>query len=197
MEYLSEENTAEGGETDEELLALSLVRPAAFSQLVRKYEEPFLRKAERILGDREAAEDAVQEAFTKIYLYANRFKKQEGASFSSWAWRILINTSLTSYQKRKRDRNATVALDPEIYETLADGADAMGERELRDDVASILVRMPEPLARALTAHFIEDKPHEAAAREQGLSVGAVKTRVHRAKKEFRRIYDGLGPQGRS
>lgn len=191
MEYLSDEESRKEERSDEELLALSLTEPTYFAVIVEKYEDAFLRKAERILGEREAAEDAVQEAFTKIYLYANRFKKQEGASFSSWAYRIVINTALTSYQKRKRARGATVELDPEIYENLPDGTDTQGQRELRDEVASILVRMPAPLARALTTHFLEDKPHEIAAKEAGLTQGAVKTRVHRAKKEFRRVYESL------
>lgn len=197
MEYLSEDTGAKEERSDEELLALSLSQPVLFAQLVSKYEAPFLRKAERILGEREAAEDVVQEAFTKIYLYANRFKKQEGASFSSWGYRILINTALTKYQKRKRDRGATIELDPEVYEGLADSIDVSGERELRDEIASVLVRMPQPLAAALTKHFLEDKPHEAAAQELGLTEGAVKTRVHRAKKEFKKIYENLRPGPRS
>lgn len=197
MEYLSEAAPEKEERSDEELLALSLTEPSYFAALVDKYEDAFLRKAERILGEREAAEDAVQEAFTKIYLYANRFKKQEGASFSSWAYRIVINTALTKYQKRKRDRGITVELDPEIYESLPDGVDTKGERELRDEIASVLVRMPAPLARALTSHFLEDKPHEVAAKEAGLTEGAVKTRVHRAKKEFRRVYESLKPDSNS
>lgn len=197
MEYLSEEEDKQEERSDEELLTLSLSKPAYFAQIVAKYEEAFLRKAERILGDREAAEDVVQEAFTKMYLYANRFKKQEGASFSSWAYRIVVNTALTSYQKRKRNRGVFVELDPEIYENLPDGIDTSGERELRDEIASVLARMPEPFARAITAHFIEDKPHEVAAQEAGLSEGAVKTRVHRAKKEFKKIYERLNPDARS
>lgn len=193
MEYLSVDEKEPQSRSDEELLVLSQSKPAVFAELVHRYEAAFLRKAERILGDRDAATDAVQEAFTKIYLYASRFKKQEGASFSSWAYRIVINTALTSYQKRKRHRATTVELDPEIYEMLPDGIDTAGERELKDEVASVLSRMPAPLARALTVHFLEEKPHAEAASSLGLTEGAVKTRVHRAKKEFKRIYDQLRP----
>ncbi len=197
MEYLGSDETTTPERSDEELLALSLTQPAVFAELVVRYEAAFLRKAERILGEREAAEDVVQEAFTKIYLYANRFKKQEGASFSSWAYRIVINTALTSYQKRKRHRGATMELDPDVYEMLPDTTDEAGQRELRDEIASVLVRMPEPLARALTTYFIEDKPHSDAAEGIGLSQGAVKTRVHRAKKEFKRVYESLHPDSQA
>ena len=189
MEYLSEEA---GGETqsDEEILILSATHPSLFAVLVRKYEEPFMRKALSIVREQEAAEDIVQETFTKIYLYAGKFKKQEGASFSSWGYRILINTALTHYARRKRRGLAVVALEDEIWNLIPDKTLRQFEKkELFDEVASVLVRLPEPMARALSAFFLEGKSQEEIAQEEGVSVGAVKTRVHRAKKEFKRVYE--------
>jgi RNA polymerase sigma-70 factor (ECF subfamily) len=193
MGYLDEEAIDTDSRSDEEILHLSLSRPSEFAILVDKYEDAFMRKALRILRTQEEAEDAVQEAFTKIYMYAPRFKTVEGASFSSWGYKILINTCLTKYQKKKKESGARVELDPEFYEMLPDGVDTKGERELRDEIASVLVRMPESFATALTKHFIDGKPHEEAAREEGISEGAIKTRVHRAKKEFEKIYTSLQP----
>jgi RNA polymerase sigma-70 factor, ECF subfamily len=182
--------------SDEELLAASLSHPSLFAKLVEKYEAPFMRKALSIVRSEEEAEDVVQETFTKIYLYAPKFKRVDGAKFSSWAYRILINTAITHYQKQKRLKGATVALDPEIYETLPDGIDTHAEKTLTDEIASVLSRIPEGFARALTAHFIDGKPHEEVARETGVSEGAIKTRVHRAKKEFREVYEHLQGEGR-
>lgn len=193
MGYLDEEVISTDSRADEEVLSASLTHPSQFAILVDKYEDAFMRKALRILRTQEEAEDAVQEAFTKIYMYAPRFKTVEGASFSSWGYKILINTCLTKYQKKKKESGARVELDPEFYEMLPDGVDTKGERELRDEIASVLVRMPESFATALTKHFIDGKPHEEAAREEGISEGAIKTRVHRAKKEFEKIYTSLQP----
>lgn len=177
------------GHSDEELLALSLKHPSLFALLVRKYEEPFLRKAGGIVRERQDAEDVVQEAFTKIYLNAGKFKKQEGASFSSWGYRILINTALTHYAKRKRVSGREVALDEEIWALIPDkNLRQFEKKELMDEVASVLSRMPAPFARALSSFFIDGKSQEEMAREEGVSVGAIKTRVHRAKNEFRKIY---------
>lgn len=189
-EYLTlEENTER---PDEELLVLSLSHPSLFALLVRKYEEPFLRKAQGIVREREEAEDIVQETFTKIYLHAGKFKKQEGAKFSSWGYRILINTALTHYQKRKRDGRTSVALDDEIWALIPDRNLRQFEKtELMDEVASVLTRMPEMFAKALSSFFIEGKSQEEMAREEGVSVGAIKTRVHRAKNEFRKIYKSV------
>lgn len=178
--------------SDEEILAASLSQPSLFALIVRKYEAPFLRKAENILKDAHEAEDVVQEAFTKVYMNAKRFKKQEGAQFSSWAYRILINTALTHYAKRKRKGQHTAELDEEIWQLIPDKQLRQFERlTLEDEVASVLSRMPEPLARALSSFFIEGKSQEEIAKAEGLSVGAIKTRVHRAKAEFKRVAETL------
>ncbi len=193
MEYLSLEEQGQGM-GDEEILAASIAHPSLFALLVRKYEEPFLRKAQGIVREREAAEDVVQEAFTKIYLNAAKFKKQEGAQFSSWGYRILINTALTHYARRKRRGGAEVGLDEEIWALIPDkNLKQFEKRELQDLVASVLSRMPSSFARALSAFFIEGQTQEEIAQAEGLSVGAVKTRVHRAKAEFKRIYETINP----
>ena len=186
--YLSHE--VQGVESsDEDILTASIRHPSLFAILVRRYEEPFLRKARTIVREREASEDIVQEVFTKIYLNAGKFKKQEGASFSSWGYRILINTALTHYAKRKREGRVGQTLDEEIWALIPDkNLRQFEKKEVMDVVASVLSRMPAPFARALTLFFIEGKLQEEMAHEEGVSVGAIKTRVHRAKKEFKKIY---------
>ena len=186
--YLSHE--VQGVESsDEDILTASIRHPSLFAILVRRYEEPFLRKTRTIVREREASEDIVQEVFTKIYLNAGKFKKQEGASFSSWGYRILINTALTHYAKRKREGRVGQTLDEEIWALIPDkNLRQFEKKEVMDVVASVLSRMPAPFARALTLFFIEGKLQEEMAHEEGVSVGAIKTRVHRAKKEFKKIY---------
>jgi len=190
-DYLSPETPVDE-RSDEDILASSISHPSLFARLVHKYEEPFLRKARSIVREQEAAEDIVQEAFTKIYLNAGKFKKQEGASFSSWGYRILINTALTHYAKRKRHGRVGQVLDEEIWALIPDkNLRQFEKKEVMDVVASVLSRMPAPFARALTLFFIEGKLQEEMAREEGVSVGAIKTRVHRAKKEFKKIYQTI------
>ncbi|OGC81087.1 hypothetical protein A2943_01430 [Candidatus Adlerbacteria bacterium RIFCSPLOWO2_01_FULL_51_16] len=191
MEYLSLEERA-GEQTDEELLAASLKHPSLFALLVRKYEEPFMRKAISIVRGKEEAQDIVQETFTKIYLAGPKFKKQEGASFSSWGYRILINTALTHYARAKRRGERTVELDEEIWALIPDKSLRQFEKkELLDEVVSVLSRMSPVFAKALSAFFIEGKTQEEIAKAEGVSVGAIKTRVHRAKQEFRKVYEAV------
>lgn len=187
MEYLEE--VEEPDLTDEELLLASVNHPSLFVHLVRKYEEPFLRKAQTIVRERESAEDIVQEAFTKIYLNAKKFKVVEGARFSSWGYRILINTALTHYMRRKRRGEQVIELDDEIWNLIPDkNLRQFEKKEFEDEVAAVLTRMSPLFARALTGFFLEGKSQEELAREEGVSVGAIKTRVHRAKQEFKKLY---------
>lgn len=181
------------GKTDEEILALSVREPEHFRILLLRYQDAFLRKAISILKNKEDAEEVVQETFSKIYRYADKFTVQEGASFSSWGYRILMNTSFTRYQKLKKDWGALQTLDPEIYETLPDTKTEHFEKfEMSDYVVSILSELPDKLARILDKHFIEGKPQKDIAEEEGITVGAVKTRVHRAKEAFRKEMEKQG-----
>lgn len=191
MEYLREDQ-AHAERSDEELLTLSLKHPSLFALLVRKFEEPFMRKALSIVHDREEAQDIVQEAFTKIYLAAPKFKKQEGASFSSWGYRVLINTALTHYAKAKRKGQHTAELDEEIWALIPDkNLRQFEKKEFQDEVVSVLSRMSPLFARVLNAFFIEGKSQEEIAKLEGVSVGAIKTRVHRAKQEFKKVHQAI------
>lgn len=175
--------------SDGEVLRASKEDPDAFSVLVDRYEDAFLRKARSILYAREDAEEVVQDAFTRIYLYADRYVPQEGATFSSWGYSILIRLAFTRYQKVKKERGRTLALDPEHYERLADTDDFEDTLTIRDEVLQALARIPEQASRVLSLQFLEGKTQEEIAAIEGSTVSAVKTRVHRAKKSFKDSYD--------
>src|SRR3972149_10110456 len=99
--------------TDAEVLARSQKEPDLFAILVRRYEAALLRRARTILRSPEDAEEAVQDAFTKMYLYADKYQPQEGARFSSWAYTILNRVAYTKYRIKTVERGRVAALDPE------------------------------------------------------------------------------------
>lgn len=176
--------------SDEEILALSADSPDLFEIIVDRYEAAFLRKAESILRKKEDSEDVVQEAFVKIYLNARRFKVQEGASFKSWGYKILINTTLTKAKKLGKERNRTaIDDDPEFIEHLPDTSFSTTEEKKldTDEFLSIASRIPVMFARLLKSSVVEGKSSEQIAKEEGVTVGAIRTRLHRAKKEFQKV----------
>ncbi|MES2225398.1 MAG: RNA polymerase sigma factor [Patescibacteria group bacterium] len=171
--------------TDEEILHASRREPELFGVLVDRYEASFMRKAQSILYSREDAEEAVQDAFTRIYLYADRYTPTEGAQFSSWAYAILTRLCFTRYAKAKKERGRTTELEPEAYERLPDAELFLEELSVKDEVLVALSTLPESFSRVLTFQFLEGKTQEEIAAIEGSTVPAVKTRVFRAKKLFK------------
>lgn len=175
---------------DAELLSRSRREPELFAVLVRRYEAALLRRAKTILWSPEDAEEAVQDAFTKMYLYADTYRPQEGASFSSWMYTILNRVAYTRYAARRKEGGRRAELEPEHYESLPDArAEFLEDLSIRDEVIAALAKLPETSAKMLRLQFIEGKTQEEIAAAEHLSVPAVKTRIHRAKKLFRKSYD--------
>jgi len=176
--------------TDAEILARSQKEPELFALLVRRYEAALLRRARTILKSPEDAEEAVQDAFTKMYLYADKYHAQEGASFSSWAYTILNRVAYTRYRAKSIEWGKRAELTPEHYESLPDArAEFLEDLSIRNEVIAALARLPETAAKILRLQFIEGKSQEEIAASEDLSIPAVKTRVHRAKKLFKQAYD--------
>ncbi len=171
---------------DEEVLLRASSEPWLFAVLLDRYQDAFLRKAVGIIRDPRDAEEIVQDTFTKIYVHANSFSPQAGAKFSSWAYRILMNTAFTYYQKRVKQGNRFTALDPEFEQFVADKTAGTDGAEVRDGVERILSRLPGHLASVLRLHYIERWSHQDIANETGEVVGTIKARIHRAKAAFRK-----------
>lgn len=176
--------------SDAEVLARSKREPELFAVLVRRYEAALLRRAKTILRSPEDAEEAVQDAFTKMYLYADKYHAQEGATFSSWMYTILNRVAYTKYAARRKEWGKKAELEPEHYESLPDArAEFLEDLSIRDEVISALAKLPETSAKILRLQFIEGKTQEEIAKSEQLSIPAVKTRVHRAKRLFKQAYD--------
>lgn len=181
--------------TDSDLLRLSKDKPWLFSELVKRYESPFLRRATRIIQNQADAQEIVQDVFTKIYLNSHTFVPQSGATFSSWAYRILLNTSFTYYKKRVKEGSRFTMLDPEFEALVADKNDLLTKREDEDAVARVLHSLPSHFAQVLRLHYLERWSHQDIAIHTGDRVGAIKVRIYRAKQAYKKeqIRKGEGP----
>ena len=175
--------------TDEEILTRSRKEPWIFAVLLERYQEPFMRKARSIVRNEQDAEEVVQDAFTKIYVHADKFEVREGAKFSSWAYRILMNTAFTRYQKRVKEGQRFVNIDPEFEEFYGERAHNSGFEERRDAIERVLERLPGHFVYVLRLHYLEHYSHADIALETGESVGTIKARIHRAKGAFRKEAD--------
>jgi RNA polymerase sigma-70 factor, ECF subfamily len=171
--------------TDEEILMRSQAQPWLFAILLERYQDAFMRKARSIIRNELDAEEVVQDAFTKIYVYAHKFEVREGAKFSSWAYRILMNTAFTRYQKKIKEGQRVVNIDPEFEQLYGERAEHTGFEEKRDAIERIFEKLPGHFVYVLKLHYLERWSHADIAQETGESTGTIKARIHRAKEAFR------------
>lgn len=172
---------------DEEVLEASILKPELFSGIVDKYKAPFLKKAKKILGSEEPAEDAVQETFVKIYVKAGKFQPVPGATFQSWAYKILINTCFSMYKKSSRERVNVVRETEEVMNNMSGGVSDFERKIDIDYFMSVVSKLPAVMERVLKYVVIGGKTPKEIAEAERLSVGAVRTRIHRAKKAFNKV----------
>lgn len=177
--------------SDETLLFKSILQPWLFAELVDRYQAAFLRKAQNILRDPRDAEEIVLDTFTKIYFNAASFTPQNGAQFSSWAYRILLNTAFTRYQKLIKEGQRFSEIDPEFEQFIA-AEEKTVINETNDGVERILARLPGHFAQVLRLHYLERWSHQDIADLTKENVGTIKARIHRAKEAFRR--EGKGEE---
>lgn len=173
--------------SDEEILGLVKKQPKLFEILVDRYQNLFIKKALYITGRQEDAEDVVQEVFVKIFIHADKFKLQDGASFKSWGYKILVNTCFTHYKKLKLNKERFFQLDPELEGILPDKDSVFEKYTISEYIFSVTSKMPDSLGKVLEDYFIKGISQKELAEQENISISAIKTRVHRAKKVFKKI----------
>jgi RNA polymerase sigma factor (sigma-70 family) len=154
---------------------------AAFEEIVRRYRRPLDRFAAAIVGGR--SEDITQDAFSKA-LPALRGTEAE-IDLRPWLYRIVRNTALNDL----RDRGPAVE---ELHEALPGGRSAAAEAESRQELRDLMDRLqalPEPQRAALVMRELEGLSHEEIAAALGVSGGAARQAIFRARAALR---DGLG-----
>lgn len=191
---MSDDSTPVADYTDYELLRFSKEKPWLFSELVKRYETPFLRRSMRIIQNQEDAKEIVQDTFIKIYIHSHSFVPQTGATFSSWAYRILLNTAFTYYKKRVKEGGRFTMLDPEFEMLVVDANDTPNRHEHTDAVARVLRLLPSHFAQVLRLHYLERWSHQDIAEHTGDTVGSIKVRIHRAKQAYKNEQTRLGEE---
>ncbi len=158
---------------------------AAFERLVVETAPQVYSLALRLVGDEHDAGDLVQETFLRAYRSIGRFRSD--AAVTTWLYRITANCAATQLRRRRPalPLEAALALVDEAPEAdperAADGAD--GRRRL----VAALGELPEALRAVVVLHDIYDLSHEVVAAELGISRGAAKVRLHRARRRLREL----------
>jgi len=167
---------------------------AAYESFVRENAGRMLVVARRYLRNEEDARDAVQEAFLSAYRGIEAF--EGGSQLSTWLHRIVVNACLMRLRTRRRKPEQSIEeLLPKFLENghMADpaerwkeGADRLMERaEHRAAVREAIDALPEGYREILMLRDNEEHDTDETAELLGISKGAVKTRLHRARLALR------------
>ena len=151
---------------------------AAFDELVRAHEDRVFGICLRMMRDRDAALDAVQETFVTVFRKADRY--QAKAAFSTWLYREAVNTCYDQLRKAKRRRADPL---PETVDPVDPRAgDPIHAAELRPDIEKALSEMPEEFRAAVVLVDLEGLSLEQAAEILDKPIGTIKSRLFRGRK---------------
>jgi RNA polymerase sigma-70 factor, ECF subfamily len=167
----------------------------AFTELVDRYHTRLLNFIYRTIGDRDRAEDLVQETFIRVYRHLHRFDQSK--KFSTWAYTIASN--LAKNELRNRSRNPLV-----LFQTIKKNWDAdhrplewedntyrpddlFRKRHLRELVEKAVAQLPEHHRVVFVLREMEGKTYEEISEITGVNLGTVKSRLNRARNNFAQL----------
>jgi RNA polymerase sigma-70 factor, ECF subfamily len=178
--------------TDEVLVAAAkLGDHQAFLELWTRHSSRVFKTTYRVTGNREDAEDAIQDAWMKAYLHLNTFDGR--AQFTTWLTRIAINSSLMILRrKRARPETSMDIGDGDISQwEIADQTKSVEElhtgQERVERLKRAIRRLQPALRNVIEIHQSEDRSVKEVAELAGISVAATKSRLLRARKILRRL----------
>ena len=188
-------NTSEASNHSDEISNSELVRKsqigdkAAFEQLVIRHQDLVFSLAYKLTGNREMANDVAQEAFIRAWKAIEKFRGD--STFSTWIYRITVNTAWTLRKKAKKHN--TLNID-DTYEPIV--IDEKKDPELvaiNSDLSSVLINALDkiPIEQRIIVELknIEGRSHKEIADYLDISVTAAKVRLHRAHQKLRQILE--------
>lgn len=155
----------------------------AFALLIDKYQKMAFTLAFNILLNREDAEEAAQDAFLKAFSALHTFKRE--AKFSTWLYRIVVNTSLN---KAKRKKISTITLENVNTQAhIAFPDEALSACHLQDQKRMIqesMLSLKEIERLVITLYYLNELNTAEVAKVSGLSQSNVKVLLHRSRQKL-------------
>ena len=171
--------------------AASTGDPAAFSALLRRFQQPVFGLCYRLLGERESAADATQESFVRAYAALASF--DPGQRFDLWLLRIARNHC---YDVLRR-RGVRPEVDEEAAALAVDGAptalERLEEAETGRHLEAALQTLPAQDREVLALYYVQRKKTREIAQVMGVAPGTVMARLFRAREKLRKNLVEVAP----
>ncbi|WP_342454247.1 RNA polymerase sigma factor [Paenibacillus sediminis] len=158
---------------------------AAFRKLVESYGEHVYQAAYSILRDVKEAEDAAQETFIQVYKSLPEYRSE---GLKMWITRIAIHKAIDTKRKIARRREEQFQ-EKSVIEQLSSHEEDVLMRLVREEKTESLLRrvaqLPASHREVITAFYLQDKTYDQIAREQGVAVKTVESKLYRARSWIR------------
>jgi RNA polymerase sigma-70 factor, ECF subfamily len=160
----------------------------AFQELVDRYKDLVFALIARSAADRSKVEDLAQDVFLRVHRGLPYFRGE--AKLSTWIYRIVANVCSQEHGRAGTGAAASSLDDPEKRHLLPAMADRHAtDLELRDRIEKALARLPAHYRLLVAAHYLKGVQYEDLAAALDMPLGTVKTQLHRAKQQLRRLLD--------
>lgn len=160
----------------------------AFSHLYHRYSRPVLSFLYGLVTHADLAEELMQETFARAYMLLPDLRSD--SKFSSWIFGIAKNVARESYREQKQN-HGRVELDDPLVERLLDPAETperdLMNQQLHDAIQCGLASLDEGRRTALALRVFAEKSYQEIAELTGWTLAKVKTEIHRARLEMRKM----------
>lgn len=165
----------------------------SFETLIRNHQSYAYNIAYRMIGNEEDAKDAAQEALIKVFKNISAFKGD--SAFSTWLYRIVMNTCKDLLRKRKPNE---ISMDKgyetdegevhlEIEDNTNDPVSKYEQKEVRVTIKSALDELPENYKSVVILREIQGMSYDEISEIEDIPVGTVRSRINRGRKILREI----------
>ena len=172
--------------SDQEILeAITRGDVRRFGVLVDRHKDRAMTLALRIVGDREEAEELVQDAFLRAFRGLGQFRRE--SKFSTWLYKIVYNLCIGHVQRRPKGWQTVNVGDEEAFDaTSLDTEDPSAQQVLEDEEVQELLqeelnRLPEAFRTALTLFYVQELSYDEIASFLQMPLGTVKTNLSRGR----------------
>lgn len=173
---------------------------ASYEELVSRYETKVHNLAMRLTRNSEDAEEVLQDVFMTVYRKIEGF--QGKAKFSSWLYRITVNAAFMKLRKRRQNKTVSVEdMLPNFQDRVVADTSSFGARgdsrainnEIREMLEQSIAKLPDEYRAVFVLRDIDGLSNKEVGEILGLSIPAVKSRLHRSRlmlrKKLRRFYE--------
>ncbi|WP_255498679.1 RNA polymerase sigma factor [Dysgonomonas sp. ZJ709] len=168
---------------------------SAFGHFVDTYQDMAITIAYRVCGNKQDAEDIVQNAFVKAFHNLHTFRSD--SKFSTWFYRIVYNTAISEIKGTNFNTEFVDYMQMETDKSYSDWdtIEQIEEKERKASLSKAMDTLPNDESLLLTLYYLDENSVKDIVKITGLTEANVKVKLHRARKRLGETINQMVRQG--